>query len=90
MRLADRIEDRDCTVAVELDLENRRLNTMGLEQRLRESEQSGDLGNYSARLLVRYFALLTAIPSGLLSPVSKLALIAAPVVASYSPTVPPT
>ena len=38
--------------------------------------------------LLRYFALLTASPTGLFSPVMKLALIAVPVLASYSLTIP--
>jgi hypothetical protein len=38
--------------------------------------------------LLCYFALLMAIPPGWVNPVMKLVLIAAPVVASYLPTVP--
>jgi hypothetical protein len=44
---------------------------------------------FSLQDLAHYFALLTATPLGKVSPVMKLALIGAPVLASYSPTVPP-
>jgi hypothetical protein len=58
---------------------------MDVNRRLpQEPEQSHDLRDFPAR----YFALFTAIPSGELSPMMKLASIAVPVVASYSPTVP--
>jgi hypothetical protein len=43
---------------------------------------------FSPSDLARYFPLLMAIPMGKFSPVMKLALIADPVVASYSPTEP--
>src|SRR6516225_7097046 len=66
---------------------------LALDQHLRRASKAVIWESILRDFLVRYFALLTAIPCGVFSPVKlryvmKFALITAPVLASYSPTEP--